>query len=118
MSITGKVWGTTEDMISDPLFECHRLVIKPMFRCSLHVHRTKWNAFIVTKGRLFIEVVKNDYPLVDVTELGPGQVMKVRPGEHHSFRTDEEGCEGFEVYWPNHLSEDIDRKDHGGPVEE
>lgn len=117
MSKTGKVWGTTETVIATPLFEMHRLSIKPMHRCSLHMHRRKWNAFLVTKGRLFIDVVKTDYPLIDTTELGPGDVMAAPPGEHHRFRTGPEGCEGFEMYYPEALSEDIDRKDHGGPVE-
>lgn len=114
--ITGKVWGTTEVVLATPLFELHKLTVKPNMQCSLHVHRRKWNAFVVVSGRLFIDVVKNDYALTDVTELGPQQVTTVRPGEHHRFRTGAEPCEAFEMYYVDALSEDIDRKDHGGPV--
>lgn len=113
---TGKVWGETELVLSSPVCELHRIKIRPMHQCSLHVHRRKWNCFIVMTGRLFVDVMKNDYPLTDVTELGPGDVISVPPGEHHRFRTGEEPCEAFEIYYPDTLSEDIDRKDHGGPV--
>lgn len=113
---TGKVWGTTELMKATPLFELHALTIKPMHECSLHVHRRKVNGFLVTKGRLFIDVVKNDYPLTDTTELKAGEYTEVRPGEHHRFRTGREGCEAFEIYYLDALSEDIERKGHGGPI--
>lgn len=115
--VTGKVWGTTEVVLSTALIEVHKLSIKPNYRCSLHQHRRKWNAFIVMSGRLFIDVVKNDYPLTDVTELKAGDLMSVPPGEHHQFRTGDEGCEAFEIYYPEALSEDIVRKDHGGKIE-
>lgn len=118
MSITGKVWGTTEIVLSTPLIEIHKLTIKPRHRCSLHVHRHKCNAFLVTSGRLFIDVTKNDYPLTDITELKAGELMTVPPGEHHQFRTGDDPCEAFEIYYPEALSEDIVRKDYGGTVDE
>ena len=113
---TGKVWGSTECVLATPLIEIHRLKIKPMHQCSLHVHRRKWNAFLVVRGRLFIDVHKNDYALTDTTELRPGEWATVRPGEHHLFRTGRQECEAVEVYYPDVLSEDIERKGHGGKV--
>lgn len=112
----GKVWGATQCLESTPLFELHKLTIKPKHKCSLHVHRRKWNCFYVIKGRLFIDVVKSDYALTDTTELGPGEYTTVRPGEHHQFRTGHEGCEALEAYYPDVLSDDIDRKGVGGKV--
>lgn len=114
--ITGKAWGSTECVLATPLIEIHRITIKSKHECSLHVHRKKSNAFLVTKGRLFIDVVKNDYPLTDTTELRPGDMTTVRPGEHHKFRTGTQSCEAFEIYYPDVLSEDIERKGHGGPI--
>lgn len=114
----GKVWGVTECMIATPVFEAHRLDILPKFQCSLHVHRRKWNAFVVLSGRLSIDVVKNDYNLTDTTELGPGEMTSVRPGEHHRFRTGDEPCVAMEFYYLDTLSDDIDRKGHGGPVDD
>lgn len=115
--IMGKVWGTTEAIDETPAMAVHRLIIKPNHKCSLHVHRFKWNGFYVISGRLMIDVIKNDYALTDTTELGPGDYTKVRPGEHHQFRTGDEPCVALETYFTEPLSEDIVRKDKGGPVE-
>ena len=114
---TGKVWGSTEVKIATPMFEMHALTILPKHQCSLHKHNQKWNAFVVVSGRLFIDVLKNDYPLTDTTELGPGETTTVKPGEHHRFRTGDEPCIAYEFYYPEPLSEDIVRKDAGGAVE-
>lgn len=115
--LIGKVWGTTQLMLATPTFEIHHLIIKPNMRCSLHAHERKWNAFAVVSGLLYIDVHKKDYPLVDTTELAPGKITTVKPGENHMFRTGEDGCEAFELYYVDTLSEDIQRKDHGGPIE-
>lgn len=115
--ITGKAWGTTEELLSTSMLSMHRLTIRPKHQCSLHVHRFKWNGFFVIKGRLSIDVVKTDYALTDTTDLGPGGITTVKPGEHHRFRTGDEPCEAIEFYFTEPLSEDIDRKDTGGPVD-
>ena len=117
MSVTEKIWGTTECVERSALFEAHRLSIKPLHRCSLHRHSFKWNAFIVIKGTLYIDELKSDKPQVDTTTLKAGDFIALKPGEHHQFRTGNEPCEAYEVYYPEALSEDIERKDQGGPVE-
>lgn len=117
MNMTGKIWGSTQELLSTPMLAMHRLTILPNHQCSLHVHRFKWNGFFVVKGRMLIDVVKNDYELTDTTDLGPGDITTVKPGEHHRFRTGNEPCEAIEFYYTEPLSEDIVRKDKGGPVE-
>lgn len=112
--IVGKAWGSTELMLKTPLIEVHRLTIKPNARCSQHAHSFKWNAFVVMSGSLKIEVTKNDYDLVDVTELEAGDFTTVRPGEYHRFVSGDEPVMAFEIYYPETLSEDIIRKDCGG----
>ena len=112
--LSGKVWGKTEILLKTPFIEIHRLTINPNSRCSLHKHQYKWNAFYVSTGRLYIEVVKNDYDLIDTTELGPGELMTAKPNEDHRFVTKELGMTGIEIYYPEPLSEDIIRKDVGG----
>ncbi|MCI0554007.1 MAG: hypothetical protein L0287_23915, partial [Anaerolineae bacterium] len=112
--ITGKVWGTTEVLLRTPFIEVHRLSIVPYATCSLHYHNFKWNAFYVERGTLKIAVHKKDYPLVDVTVLGPRDFTIVKPGEKHLFFTEREACECIEIYYPESLSEDIIRSDVGG----
>lgn len=112
--ILGKVWGSTSLVLKTPLLEVHRLIIQPNAFCSWHKHEFKWNAFIVCSGKLFIEVKKLDYDLIDISPLGPMDVTTVRPNEVHRFRTDTEPCEAFELYYPEELSADIIRESVGG----
>lgn len=111
----GKVWGVTELLLKTPLIEVHRLTVLPNSHCSMHCHKFKHNAFYVTSGRIYIEVVKNDYQLVDVTEVGPGEFTTVVPNEFHRFVTKAEGMTGIEIYYLEPLSTDIVRRNVGGP---
>lgn len=114
----GKVWGETSLILRTPLIEVHKLDILEGAFCSWHHHEFKWNAFMVIRGALLIEVRKNDYQLTDVTRLGPGDFTTVRPGEVHRFRTTETAsCEAWEIYYPESLGEDIIRESVGGLVE-
>jgi mannose-6-phosphate isomerase-like protein (cupin superfamily) len=118
MSIVGKVWGTTEVLEKTPLFELHRLFIKPHFQCSFHQHRVKTNGFYVVSGKLEIGVQKNDYKLDDVTLVLPGKFTAVQPTEFHFFRTLDESCECLEAYYlVPWIGEDIERRSVGGPAE-
>ena len=114
--ITGKVWGTTEDLWKTPFIEVHRLYIKPGMQCSNHCHAHKWNGFYVISGQLTIVVSKNDYDLTDETVLVAGDFTAVKPGEYHRFVSHDETVEALEIYSPEALSEDIIRKDCGGLV--
>ena len=113
MSIEGKIWGSTEDLIKTPLFEIHRLVIKSNARCSEHHHRFKHNAFLVTEGELLIHVEQTDYQLTDTTKLNEGQITTVKPGLVHWFETGESGCVAYEFYYCEPLSKDIIRRNVG-----
>lgn len=70
--------------------------------------------FYVVKGKLLIEVHKNDYDLVDTTTLFQGQYTSVAPNEYHMFKTTDESAQALEVYYLNEISEDIVRKTVGG----
>jgi D-lyxose ketol-isomerase len=83
----------------------------------MHIHTSKWNAFVVHSGKLYIEIEKSDYKLTDVTELGPGEFATVKPNEYHRFVTKEDAVVAWEIYYPSELSEDIIRKDVGGRVD-
>jgi len=112
--IAGKVWGTTKLLLRTPFVEIHELVVLPGSRCSMHLHSHKWNAFYVLEGELHIEVEKKGYPLTDTTVLRAGDICTVPPGEYHRFvTTGQAGCKALELYYPEQLSEDITRRDHG-----
>jgi len=113
--IIGKAWGSTSLLLKTPIIEIHRLVIIPNAYCSLHVHSIKNNSFFVFSGTLFIEVHKNSYDLVDKTVLSKGDLTTVQPGEYHKFIAGPDGAEVLEIYHLEPLSEDIMRKDKGGP---
>lgn len=112
--IAGKIWGQTETLVSTPFVSVHRASAKAGFRCSKHLHRHKANWFYVESGELAIRVYQ-DSGLEDVTVLGPGQSTTVPPGIKHRFECTKDAT-FLEVYWPQELSEDIERDDVGGQI--
>ncbi len=115
MHIIGKAWGSTSLLYKSPLMEVHTLVIESNAFCSLHVHSIKNNSFFVFYGSLCIEIHKNSYDLVDNTFLKEGDFTTVTPGEYHRFIAGPTGAKALEIYHLEPLSEDIMRKDKGGP---
>ena len=113
--IIGKAWGSTSLLLKTPIIEVHYLIVIPNAYCSLHVHSIKNNSFVVFSGTLFIETHKNAYDLVDKTLLNKGDITTVQPGEYHRFIAGNDGAEVLEIYHLEPLSEDIMRKDKGGP---
>ena len=109
---SGKVWGETCAIMQNPLVEFHRITVNAGSRCSTHKHAHKWNGFYVESGILEIHVRKSDYDLTDVTILKAGDFCQVKPGEYHWFVC-AESCVAFEIYWPEALSDDIQRLDVG-----
>lgn len=101
--VTEKPWGTTELVIDSPIMTAHRLNIVKGGYCSFHHHYRKWNGFVVIKG--FLRII---LPSVPDRLLGPGDVAAVGPGIRHRFFAETE-VECMEWYWPDTLSEDIER---------
>lgn len=113
-----KVWGTTQCLLSTPLFELHRLVIHPMHRCSFHTHEHKHNAFYVINGLLFIDSALGVNDRKDSVCLSGRAAYTVAPGVWHQFRTESAGCLALEMYYLDKggiepLFEDIIRSDMG-----
>lgn len=112
-----KIWGTTQPLIVTPMFEMHRLVIKAAHRCSFHVHRFKHNAFYTLRGFLYIDEVAQDHQPMTTHFMPPHDWYTVAPGVYHQFRTSEAyGCTALEMYFTEPLSEDILRRNVGGPA--
>lgn len=115
MSIkSGKVWGQTELIFSNPALEFHRILANANTHCSKHQHQHKWNGFYVESGKLVIRVWKNDYDLIDETVLEAGDFTAVAPGEYHQFEALADTV-AFELYWAAALDpSDIKRDTVGG----
>ena len=108
----GKVWGETRSLLQNPVVEFHRIEVNKGGECSTHKHSHKWNGFYIENGELEVHVYKNDYELGDKTILYSGDFMSVKPGEYHLFKANENTL-AFEIYWPELLSEDIQRRSVG-----
>lgn len=111
----GKVWGDTSLLEANGVLEFHRIEVKAGGTCSKHLHKHKWNGFFVESGCLEIRVWKNNYDLVDVTVLNPGDWTKVEPGEYHQFFA-RENTVAFELYWAEFDHDDIQRETVGSIV--
>jgi quercetin dioxygenase-like cupin family protein len=115
--LSGKVWGTTENLLTNSTLELHRIKAKNGGYCSKHKHKNKFNLFYVISGTLEIHVWKEDYDLIDVTKLSAGDSMAVPPGEFHRFYATSD-CEGLELYWSANLDPgDIVRETKGNYID-
>ena len=113
MQIQGKIWGHTSPLFNKNNVEIHRIECNAGTFCSKHKHDHKYNMFFVEKGRLEINVWKNDYDLIDKTVVGPQQTCIVSPQEYHLFRCIEDTI-AFEIYWVEIDKKDIIRDNVGG----
>lgn len=116
MMIQGKVWGYTCPLFFKNNVELHFVKIKKGGYCSKHLHKHKFNQFIVFDGSLKVTVWKDygdGFPLQDVTVIGKDQACVVPPGEFHKFEALEDTT-ALEVYWIELSQNDIVRQDHGG----
>lgn len=107
----GKIWGTTETVLSLAHLEIHRIEINPGGYCSWHRHEHKWNAFLVISGQLIIDA--EDGTLKTGLAVASGEITTVAPGVRHRF-TSTPGAVAYEIYYPRELSEDIIRDTVGG----
>jgi mannose-6-phosphate isomerase-like protein (cupin superfamily) len=105
---SGKIWGETRLLEANGVLEFHRIQVQPGGVCSRHLHHHKWNGFFVESGCLLIRVWKNDYDLVDETELRSGDYTSVAPGQYHQFEALEPTV-AFELYWAKFDHDDIER---------
>lgn len=110
--LAGKIWGSTQLIDEHAFGSFHRAEVKAGFCCSRHHHATKWNGFFVESGVLNIRLYQPN-GIEDVTQLLPGDYLKVAPGVVHRFEC-EEDCVLFETYWPSLSHDDIVRVDVGG----
>jgi len=112
---SGKVWGHTVDILTNPFVSFHRAVMKGGFACSKHDHTGRSNLFFVESGQVLVRTYQPN-GLEDETILGPGETTTVAPGLKHRFECLEDAVV-FELYWPRSMTEvDIRRDDTGGKL--
>ena len=105
----GKVWGTTRSLFCHNNVECHLIDFKKGGYCSQHVHRSKYNRFVVLRGVLqVLQWANSNSDVPDVTILSGGDVCDVAPGIMHCFEAESDG-EAIEIYWSDLDPDDIDR---------
>lgn len=115
MKIQGKVWGETSPLFDKNNVEVHYCEINKGGYCSKHLHKLKYNRFVVLKGKLQVTIWK-EYSkeiLLDVSTLGAGDETTVPPGDFHKFEALEDTVM-LEIYWVELDKNDIIRLDHGG----
>lgn len=115
MIIQGKVWGVTTPLFNKNNVELHIIKIKKGGYCSKHLHKFKFNRFIVLEGKLKVTIWKNygTEILQDISVLDHSQECTVSPGDYHKFDALEDTT-ALEVYWVELSESDIIRQDHGG----
>ena len=108
----GKIWGKTEKIHANGVFEFHRIEFNKGFKCSEHEHQFKWNGFFVESGEMLVRVWQDDQGLVDETILKAGDFTMVKPGKYHQFEGLKNGVD-FELYWAEFNHDDIKRRTVG-----
>lgn len=90
--VTTKAWGC-EILIANREFCGKVMHLHKGWRCSLHFHPVKDESFLVTRGRILVEVGEPgmahpdavDRSRMQVRELGPGESVDVPPMTLHRF---------------------------------
>ena len=113
----GKIWGNTELVHSNGVFEFHRIEFKQGYKCSEHLHKFKWNGFYVESGTMLVRVWqdKDQKGLIDETILRKGDFTTVKPGKYHQIEGLEDGV-AFELYWAEFDHNDIERRTIGKQI--
>jgi mannose-6-phosphate isomerase-like protein (cupin superfamily) len=115
MNKIGKIWGFTSEIFNKNNVEIHRIVINKDTRCSKHKHEHKYNIFFVESGRILIKEWKNEYSLIDETDLSAGEMCSIKPGSYHEFHGLEDSIV-YEIYYVELSNEDIVRENTGSKL--
>lgn len=116
MNIQGKVWGRTSPLFNKNNVEVHIIEIRKGGFCSKHLHKTKFNKFVVCTGKLQVNIWKdygNGTSMCDETILTGGEECVVPPGHYHQFIALED-TSALEIYWVELNEDDIIRDNMGG----
>ena len=113
-----KVWGERWLIRKDTTHAVSFLRVQEGYQCSWHKHQTKYNKFVVTRGRIIITV--EELGEIQRVLLGPGEMFTTRPGQWHKFESYTGNAdyisEMIEEMYVEYDESDIERKELGGKV--
>jgi len=107
---THGTWGERVRVFQNDSCLVTILRLVPGKRCSWHSHKTAYNLFYVTSGRLEVATSLGYSTLIqegDVPFVAP-------PGVEHEFRTSSGPCTLLEIAYTQYNPEDIQRVIPGG----
>ena len=116
MTTTEKIWGQSDRLHIDDFIQLERLTIAKGGYSSIHMHRYKWNCFVVQSGTLVIKVFDHAIRLMRTQELTAQNHYWVPPLRRHQFLAQTDVV-AYELYWGQPLrAEDILRYTSNGMV--
>jgi len=74
-----KEWGKEIWMVNNGLYCGKKLIINKGKRCSLHHHREKDETFYLDKGKILIEIGKEEKIMRE------GEAVRIKPGTNHRY---------------------------------
>lgn len=83
MIVVQKLWGY-EHIYHNGAFCMKMMQVTPGYMCSIHRHKIKDEAFMVTEGQLVLEMGE-DPENMETTFLHEGGVVRVPPNTWHRF---------------------------------
>ena len=96
-----KIWGETAGLVI-PEVGVSILKVEAGFRCSIHLHKHRWNSFSVISGGIEIGVYQPHpvlgHILQDQYLVLPGESLSIPPETIHSFAAIDSGTV-VETYW-------------------
>lgn len=119
MDKAGKYWGITRRIFFQNNVEMHYMEIDPGGYCSEHLHRHKFNKFLVIEGELEVITWKSGPDQEpDRVKLDARDEYTIKPEITHKFHnTSKKVCKALEIYWTELSPDDIERRTIGGKSE-
>ncbi len=116
MKTVQKVWGY-EYHLHNGDFCMKKMQLQSGFKCSVHRHPCKDEAFFVIKGQLILEL-GDDPDNMTTHILHPHDYMRVPPGTWHRFQN-HSGITTFFIEASTYDDPgDCERKEPSGPIED
>lgn len=108
-----KIWGQRWLIRQDSTHAVSYLDLKKGYRCSWHVHKEKYNLFVIITGK--VGIVIEELGQIREVILEAGQELTIRPGQWHEFRVYEDS-QAIEEMYVDYRESDIKREQIGSKL--